>query len=193
VCAFVPGAVLAGASGLLFGAALGTLVAVVSATLGATFAFLLARAGAARPYRALATARVKGWTTRIERRGFLAMLYARPAPGAPFALVSYAASSTRSPAAITATNTNALAAPCSVAFEEPAGDCHHVKLEGHALVIAGTRHPDKPGDHGRREQQAHHQPASARAGLMGARQHRHRDQHQTCEADRGGDTAVETG
>jgi uncharacterized membrane protein YdjX (TVP38/TMEM64 family) len=95
VCAFVPGAVLAGASGLLFGAALGTLVAVVSATLGATLAFLLARAGAARPYRALATARVKGWTTRIERRGFLAVLYARLAPGAPFALVSYAAGVTR--------------------------------------------------------------------------------------------------
>ena len=69
VCAFVPGAVLAGASGLLFGAALGTVVAVVSATLGATLAFLLARAGARRPYRALATARVKRWTTRIERAG----------------------------------------------------------------------------------------------------------------------------
>ncbi|MEO6859411.1 MAG: hypothetical protein ABI323_12640 [Solirubrobacteraceae bacterium] len=33
-CAFVPGSALAGASGLLFGAALGTGLAVVSATLG---------------------------------------------------------------------------------------------------------------------------------------------------------------
>jgi uncharacterized membrane protein YdjX (TVP38/TMEM64 family) len=87
--------VLAGASGLLFGTALGTVGAVVSATLGATLAFLLARAGARRPYRALATARVKHWTTRIERQGFLAVMYARLAPGAPFALVSYAAGITR--------------------------------------------------------------------------------------------------
>ena len=52
------GLVLAGASGLLVGAALGTVVAVVCATLRASLACLLARAGTRRPYRALATARV---------------------------------------------------------------------------------------------------------------------------------------
>jgi len=94
-CAMVPGPVLAGASGLLFGTALGTLIAIVSATLGASAAFLIARGLAQRPYAALVTGRLRHWTQRIERRGFLAVLYARIAPGAPFALVSYAAGMTR--------------------------------------------------------------------------------------------------
>ena len=125
VCAFVPGAVLAGASGLLFGAALGTVVAVVSATLGATLAFLLARAGARRPYRALATARVKRWTTRIERRGFLAVMYARLAPGAPFALVSYAAGITRIRLAAFAGATALAAAPRAFAYAALGGNLHN--------------------------------------------------------------------
>jgi uncharacterized membrane protein YdjX (TVP38/TMEM64 family) len=89
-CAFVPGPVLAGASGLLFGTAVGTGVAIISATLGASLAFLLARAFARRSYTALARGRVQAWTTRIEQRGFLAVLYARLIPGAPFSLISYA-------------------------------------------------------------------------------------------------------
>ncbi len=94
-CAMVPGPVLAGASGLLFGTALGTLIAIVSATLGASAAFLIARGLAQRPYAALITGRLRDWTQRIECRGFLAVLYARIAPGVPFALVSYAAGMTR--------------------------------------------------------------------------------------------------
>ncbi len=94
-CALVPGPVLAGASGLLFGTALGTAIAAVSATLGASAAFLVARAMAQRSFAALITGRVRDWTQRIERRGFVAVLYARIAPGAPFALISYAAGMTR--------------------------------------------------------------------------------------------------
>jgi uncharacterized membrane protein YdjX (TVP38/TMEM64 family) len=93
-CAMVPGAVLAGASGLLFGAVVGAGVAICSATLGAVCAFLIARRLARRPYRALASARLSRWTARIEARGFLAVLYARIAPGVPFALSSYAAGMT---------------------------------------------------------------------------------------------------
>jgi len=94
-CAFVPGPVLAGASGLLFGTALGTAVAILSATLGASAAFLIARALAQRSYGALARGRLRDWTARIEGRGFLAVVYARIVPGAPFALISYAAGVTR--------------------------------------------------------------------------------------------------
>ena len=61
-CAFVPGPVLAGASGLLFGTALGTGVAVVCATLGASSAFLLARAIAQRPFGTFARGRLRAWT-----------------------------------------------------------------------------------------------------------------------------------
>src|SRR5437588_4287832 len=81
--AFLPGAVLAGASGLLFGAALGTAVAICAATLGATGALLIARRLAQRSYRAIASKRLRDWTARIESRGFLAVLYARIAPLMP--------------------------------------------------------------------------------------------------------------
>jgi uncharacterized membrane protein YdjX (TVP38/TMEM64 family) len=94
-CAMVPGAVLAGASGLLFGTALGTAIAIVSATLGATLAFLIARSLAHRSFVAVAGARLRPWIARIQARGFLAVLYARIAPGAPFGLVSYSAGMTR--------------------------------------------------------------------------------------------------
>jgi uncharacterized membrane protein YdjX (TVP38/TMEM64 family) len=93
-CALVPGPVLAGASGLLFGTALGTAVAIVGATLGATLAFVAARGLAHGPFAAIAGPRLSRWTARIRTRGFLAVLYARIAPGAPFALVSYGAGMT---------------------------------------------------------------------------------------------------
>jgi len=94
-CAMVPGPVLAGASGLLFGTALGTAIAIVSATLGATLAFVIARSMAHRSLAAIAGARLRDWIARIQARGFVAVLYARVAPGAPFALVSYSAGMTR--------------------------------------------------------------------------------------------------
>jgi uncharacterized membrane protein YdjX (TVP38/TMEM64 family) len=94
-CAMVPGPVLAGASGLLFGTALGTAVAIIGATLGATLAFVIARRLAHRSFAAIAGPRVSRWTTHIQERGFLAVLYARVAPAAPFALVSYGAGMTR--------------------------------------------------------------------------------------------------
>ena len=88
-CAFVPGSALAGASGLLFGAAAGTGVAVVSATVGACLAFATARVLARRSYTMLATGRVRRLGLRIEARGFVAVLYAQIAPAMPFALISY--------------------------------------------------------------------------------------------------------
>jgi uncharacterized membrane protein YdjX (TVP38/TMEM64 family) len=86
-----PGPVLAAASGLLFGTALGTPVSICAATLGATLAFCLARWWAHAAVLALAGPRLtalRGW---IGRRGFLTVLYARIAPGVPYTLVNYAA------------------------------------------------------------------------------------------------------
>jgi uncharacterized membrane protein YdjX (TVP38/TMEM64 family) len=89
--ALFPGPLLAGASGLLFGTALGTPVSIISATLGATLAFCLARGLAHDAVEELAPPRVqrlRGW---IGERGFLAVLYARLAPAVPYTLVNYAA------------------------------------------------------------------------------------------------------
>jgi uncharacterized membrane protein YdjX (TVP38/TMEM64 family) len=86
-----PGPLLAGASGLLFGTALGTPVSIASATLGATLAFLLSRTIAHDAVVELQGRRLmalRGW---VGRRGFLSVLYARIVPGIPYNLVNYAA------------------------------------------------------------------------------------------------------
>jgi uncharacterized membrane protein YdjX (TVP38/TMEM64 family) len=92
VCLF-PGPLLSGASGLLFGTALGTPVSVASATLGATLAFCLSRGLAHDAVEGLGPthprlAALRAW---VGRRGFLSVLYARLAPGLPYNLVNYAA------------------------------------------------------------------------------------------------------
>src|SRR4051812_19252000 len=86
-----PGPVLAAASGLLFGTALGTPVSICAATLGATLAFSLSRWWAHDAVVALGGPRVQALRGWVGRRGFLTVLYARIAPGVPYTLVNYAA------------------------------------------------------------------------------------------------------
>lgn len=86
-----PGPLLAGASGLLFGTALGTPVSIVAATLGATLAFSLARWLAHDAVQQLQGPRLAALRAWVGRRGFLSVLYARLAPGIPYNLVNYAA------------------------------------------------------------------------------------------------------
>lgn len=94
-CALFPGPLLAGASGLLFGTALGTPVALTAATLGAVLAFSISRFVAHDAIEALAGKRLAPLQEWIQRRGFWAVLYARIAPGVPYSLVNYAAGATR--------------------------------------------------------------------------------------------------
>lgn len=89
--ALFPGPLLAGAAGLLFGTALGTPVAIAAATLGAVLAFSLGRFWAHDAVAELARGRVARLRAWIGARGFLAVLYARLAPGVPYSLVNYAA------------------------------------------------------------------------------------------------------
>jgi uncharacterized membrane protein YdjX (TVP38/TMEM64 family) len=89
--ALFPGPLLAGASGLLFGTALGTPVSIVAATLGATLAFSLARWAGRDAAGELARGRLQRAREWIGERGFLSVLYARIAPGVPYNLVNYAA------------------------------------------------------------------------------------------------------
>jgi uncharacterized membrane protein YdjX (TVP38/TMEM64 family) len=90
VCLF-PGPLLSGASGLLFGTALGTGVSIVSATLGAVLAFSFARWLAHDAVEELQGRRLAALRAWVGRRGFLSVLYARLAPGIPYNLVNYAA------------------------------------------------------------------------------------------------------
>ena len=89
--ALFPGPLLAGASGLLFGTALGTPVSIVSATLGATLAFSLSRWWAHDAVETLAGSRLRALRAWVGARGFPSVLYARIAPGVPYNLVNYAA------------------------------------------------------------------------------------------------------
>lgn len=93
--AFFPGPLLAGAAGLLFGTALGTPVAIVSATATATLAFVIGRYMAGDAIENLGGERVRALEAWVSTRGFLAVLYARLAPGLPYNLVNYAAGMTR--------------------------------------------------------------------------------------------------
>jgi uncharacterized membrane protein YdjX (TVP38/TMEM64 family) len=83
-----PGPLLAGASGLLFGTALGFPVALTAATLGSSCAFLIARHAGLSAVEQLAGPRVRRVRDWIGVRGFVAVLYARIVPGMPFALVN---------------------------------------------------------------------------------------------------------
>jgi uncharacterized membrane protein YdjX (TVP38/TMEM64 family) len=90
VC-LTPGPLLAGASGLLFGTALGTPVSIVSAVLGGVLAFVIARwlaHDAVEHLQGPRLARIRGW---VGQRGFLSVLYARLTPGIPYTIFNYAA------------------------------------------------------------------------------------------------------
>jgi uncharacterized membrane protein YdjX (TVP38/TMEM64 family) len=92
VCVMVPGPLLAGASGLLFGTALGTPVSILGATLGACIAFSVARAVERGGRGPEPEPLLPGLSDKAR---FLSVLYARIAPGAPFAMVSYGFGVTR--------------------------------------------------------------------------------------------------
>jgi uncharacterized membrane protein YdjX (TVP38/TMEM64 family) len=88
-----PGPLLSGASGLLFGTALGTPVSIVAATTGAALAFALSRWWA---HDAVVETfghheRLQALRAWVGARGFESVLLARIAPGVPYNLVNYAA------------------------------------------------------------------------------------------------------
>jgi uncharacterized membrane protein YdjX (TVP38/TMEM64 family) len=111
-----PGPVLAAASGLLFGTALGTPVSIVSATLGAVLAFVIARFVARDSVDAIAGRRLRAAQEWIEQRGFWAVLYGRIIPGLPYTLLNYVAGLTRVRLAAFAAATAVGVAPRSFAY-----------------------------------------------------------------------------
>jgi uncharacterized membrane protein YdjX (TVP38/TMEM64 family) len=89
--ALVPGPILAGASGLLFGAAVGTAVTLASATLSAVLALLVARHAGRDGARQLGGERLEAAERLLERHGTGAVVAQRLMPGVPDAPCSYAA------------------------------------------------------------------------------------------------------
>ncbi len=93
--ALVSGTLLAGASGLLFGAALGTPLAICGAALGGAISFLVARRCGADAAEQLAGGRLRSLKQRVEGSPFGSIVLLRLAPGVPATLLNYAAGLTR--------------------------------------------------------------------------------------------------
>lgn len=94
----LPGAaILSLSAGALFGPALGTAYAVTAATVGATFAFLVARYLLRDAVTRRFGAGLEGMNRELELRGFNYLLFLRLVPLFPFFLVNLAAGLTRLP------------------------------------------------------------------------------------------------
>ena len=83
--ALVPGPLLAGTSGLLFGAGVGFVVTMGSAILSAVLALLIGRRAIGAP-----PARFDRLAAIAQRRGFLAVVFQRLIPGVPDPPANYA-------------------------------------------------------------------------------------------------------
>jgi uncharacterized membrane protein YdjX (TVP38/TMEM64 family)/rhodanese-related sulfurtransferase len=94
---FVPGSLFGLAGGALFGPALGTIVNLVGATLGAVVAFLIARYAAADLVKNKAGARLKKLIAGVEAEGWRFVALVRLVPLFPFSLSNYALGLTRIP------------------------------------------------------------------------------------------------
>lgn len=87
--ALVPGPVLAGASGLLFGAALGTVVTIAASVGTSVLALNAARTATGDAFDTVSGPRLKALGDFAERHGLSAVIVARLAPVLPDAPVSY--------------------------------------------------------------------------------------------------------
>jgi uncharacterized membrane protein YdjX (TVP38/TMEM64 family) len=135
-CALFPGPLLAGASGALFGTALGTPVSIASATLGAVLAFTISRRVARASVEHTVGNRLPGLREWLERNGFLAVLYARIAPGLPYTVVNYVAGLTRIRLASFAAATAIGTAPRAFAYTALGGHLGNLRSP-EALVAIG--------------------------------------------------------
>ena len=93
--AFFPFPLVAAAGGILFGTLEGTLLSILGGVLGALLAFTIARHVAADAARSLVGDRLRRLLEAVERRGFVAVLYARIFPGIPRDVVNYGFGLTR--------------------------------------------------------------------------------------------------
>ena len=92
---FVPWGILAGATGLLFGTAAGTPLALAGILVAASLQFSIARAGAGETLRRRVLERVPRLDAMLERNGFLTIFYSRIIPGLAWGPVNYAAGVSR--------------------------------------------------------------------------------------------------
>lgn len=131
-----PGPLLAGASGLLFGTALGFPVTLAGAVLGACLAFSISRYVAGDAIVQLAGPRLLALEALVSRRGFVSVLYARILPGVPYSLVNYAAGLTRIRLMVFAGATALGTAPRAFAYTALGGALGNLRSPETAIAVA---------------------------------------------------------
>jgi uncharacterized membrane protein YdjX (TVP38/TMEM64 family) len=90
-CAWVPGPLLAGVAGVLFGTALGVPVSLAAASLAAVLQLEIARHVAGRPVREWLAPRTRRLDGLLESRGLVAVALLRLVPGVPYVATNYSA------------------------------------------------------------------------------------------------------
>ena len=136
-CAFFPGPVMVAAAGVLFGTAAGFGLALSFVVLGACLAFSIARWWAFDAAERLAGPRaqaVRGW---VGRRGFLAVLLLRLAPGLPYTVVNYLVGLTTAPLWAFAAATALGSAPRTFAYTALGGSLGDLRSP-EAIVALGV-------------------------------------------------------
>jgi uncharacterized membrane protein YdjX (TVP38/TMEM64 family) len=124
LCLFVPGPVLAGAAGLLFGTAGGTPVALAAVVLGAVMQMSISRYLAGDAAEHLLPERIKRFDRFIAERGFWAVFYMRLAPAIPYNLVNYGAGLTSLTVGAMVAGTALGSAPRTFAWVALGGNLH---------------------------------------------------------------------
>jgi uncharacterized membrane protein YdjX (TVP38/TMEM64 family)/rhodanese-related sulfurtransferase len=113
---FVPGSLFGLAGGALFGPALGAIVNLIGATLGAVAAFLIARYAAADFVRKKAGPKLERVISGVEAEGWRFVALVRLVPLFPFSLMNYALGLTRIPLGPYALATLVCMVPGTLAF-----------------------------------------------------------------------------
>jgi uncharacterized membrane protein YdjX (TVP38/TMEM64 family) len=165
----VPGPILAGASGLLFGPILGTAVTLGASVLSAVANLLVGRGVGREGVERLAGARVEALGRWLERHGFEAVVVARLAPVLPDAPTSYAAGLTRVKVWQMAAGTAVGAAPRAFAYTALGGSLDDLTspialIAVSVIVVASAIGIEGARRHARRSRSAAAAFAEAKAG-----------------------------
>jgi uncharacterized membrane protein YdjX (TVP38/TMEM64 family) len=134
--AFFPFPLVAAAGGVLFGTLEGTLLSILGGSIGAVLAFLVARHGAREAVQSLVGAGLRRVLDAIERRGFVAVLYARIFPGVPRDLANYAFGLTRVGLGAFAAATVIGIAPRAFAYTALGGSLGNLDSTASVIAIA---------------------------------------------------------
>lgn len=95
---FLPGAIFSIASGAIFGSIMGTIYTVIGATIGATLAFLISRYFTRSFFEELIERKykkIREYDEKLERNGFVTVLFLRLIPLFPFNGLNFALGLTR--------------------------------------------------------------------------------------------------